>query len=71
MLVMDMTEKDYEWNEVGEKAGELVEELVREGFSGQDIAVIGTILNMRGTYIWMREGFDYIVGKEQVCGDHD
>lgn len=52
---------DYTWDEVHKKADEIIDELIKEKFSGQDIIHIGETIRLAGNFVharnmqsWMR-----------------
>lgn len=61
-----MNPDGFPWNDVAEKSYSIIEQLLTEGYSSQDIAFIGLLLQMRGQYMWMKEGFDHIKAEEAV-----
>ena len=49
---------EYTWDKCKEKADCIVENLIEEGYSGQDIMFISTQLLQAGIYVIMREAIE-------------
>ncbi len=52
--------EEYDWNKVLDRATDLSSELLREGFDGEDIAVIGKKLELIGVYVWIRKSIQNV-----------
>jgi len=46
---------EYNWDECKEKADDIMENLIEEGYSGQDIMFISTQLLQGGIYVTTKE----------------
>lgn len=50
----------FPWDNVMGKAVEILEQLIKQKYSGQDIAHIGLRLQLMGNHIWNRESLQYL-----------
>lgn len=52
--------KDYPWEKVDQKYNEIAEDLVKSGYSGQDIIFIAMKLMNAGIYVTTRDAAEYV-----------
>ena len=57
---MGNNDDGFSWDNVMDKADDIIEWLIKQKYSGQDIAHIGLRLQLMGNHVWNRESLEYL-----------